>query len=218
MAAMTGLAQLERQSLSSTLTRLGPDAPTLCEGWRSRDLAAHIVLRERRPDAILGAFLSPLAQHSQRVQDAYADGSWAGLIDLVRQGPPGWSPSRVPAVDDAVNLMEFYVHHEDLLRAAPAWTPDQTREIGGDVQDALWSRLRQTGQLMFRKSPVGIVLVTPIHGRRAVKGPTKLGTVVLRGEPSEFVLYGFGRGDVAQVQIDGEPAAVEALAGATFGI
>ncbi|MDO5710772.1 MAG: TIGR03085 family metal-binding protein [Micrococcales bacterium] len=215
---MTGLAQLERQSLSSTLTRLGPDAPTLCEGWRSRDLAAHIVLRERRPDAILGAFLSPLAQHSQRVQDAYADGSWAGLIDLVRQGPPGWSPSRVPAVDDAVNLMEFYVHHEDLLRAAPSWTPDQTREIGGDVQDALWSRLRQTGQLMFRKSPVGIVLVTPTHGRRAVKGPTKLGTVVLRGEPSELVLYGFGRGDVAQVEIDGEPAAVEALAGATFGI
>ena len=51
---MTGLAQLERQRLSSTLTRVGPDAPTLCEGWRTRDLAAHIVLRERRPDAIAG--------------------------------------------------------------------------------------------------------------------------------------------------------------------
>lgn len=218
MGAMTGLAQLERQALSSTLTRLGPDAPTLCEGWASRDLAAHIVLRERRPDAIAGAFLPPLAQHSQRVQDTYAEGSWAGLVDMVRQGPPGWSPSRVPAVDGAVNLIEFYVHHEDLLRADPSWTPAQIRQIGPEVQEALWARLKQAGQLMFRKSPVGIVLVTPEHGRRAVKGPTKLGTVVLRGEPSELVLYGFGRGDVAQVEVEGEPAAVEALAGATFGI
>ena len=126
MGAMTGLAQLERQSLSSTLTRLGPDAPTLCEGWRSRDLAAHIVLRERRPDAVAGAFLPSLAQHTQRVQDTYAEGSWAGLVDLVREGPPGWSPSRVPAVDDAVNLLEFYVHHEDLLRAV--WGPGYGRE------------------------------------------------------------------------------------------
>ncbi len=215
---MTGLAQLERQALSSTLTRLGPDAPTLCEGWRSRDLAAHIVLRERRPDAVAGVFLPPLAQHSQRVQDTYAEGSWAGLVDMVRQGPPGWSPSRVPAVDDAVNLVEFFVHHEDLLRAAPDWTPAQSREVGEDVQDALWARLRHTGQLMFRKSPVGIVLVTPDHGRRAVKGPTKLGTVVLRGEPNELVLYGFGRGSVAQVEVEGEPDAVAALADASFGI
>lgn len=215
---MTGLAQLERQALSSTLTRLGPDAPTLCQGWRSRDLAAHIVLRERRPDAVAGAFLAPLAGHSQRVQDGYAEGEWAGLVDMVRQGPPGWSPSRLPSVDDAVNLLEFYVHHEDVLRAAPDWTPQQRRDPGADVQDALWARLKQAGQLLLRKSPVGIVLVADGHGRRAVKGPTKLGTVVLRGEPGELVLFAFGRADVAQVRIDGEPAAVEALRDATFSV
>lgn len=60
--------------------------------------------------------------------------------------------------------------------------------------------------------------MTPAHGRRAVKGPTKLGTVVLRGEPSELVLYGFGRGSVAQVEVDGEPDAVAALGEASFGI
>ncbi len=218
MVLMTGLAQLERQALSSTLTRVGPDAPTLCEGWHSRDLAAHIVLRERRPDAAAGVFLPQLAGHSQRVQDGYAEGSWAGLVDMVRQGPPGWSPSRVPAVDDAVNLMEFFVHHEDVLRAAPGWGPDQARDIGPDLQEALWSRLRQMGQLMFRRSPVGIVLVTPEHGRRAVKGPTKLGTVVLRGEPAELILFGTGRREVAQVDIDGEPDAVEALRESSFGL
>lgn len=215
---MTGMAQLERQALSSTLTRLGPDAPTLCAGWRSRDLAAHIVLRERRPDAAAGALLPPLAGHSQRVQDGYAQGSWAGLVDMVRQGPPGWSPSRLPAVDDAVNLVEFYVHHEDLLRAAPDFDPRQRRELVPQLQNELWSRLRQLGQLLFRRSPVGIVLVTPEHGRRAVKGPTKLGTVVLRGEPGELLLYGFGRLSVAQVDVEGEPEAVEALGQESFGL
>lgn len=215
---MTGLAQLERQALSETLTRVGPDAPTLCEGWRTRDLAAHIVLRERRPDAVAGAFLAPLAAHTQRVQEGYAEGSWAGLVDMVREGPPGWSPSRLPAVDDAVNLLEFYVHHEDVLRAAPDWSPSDRRVLDHDDQDAVWSRLRQMGQLLFRRSPVGIVLVTPEHGRRAVKGPTKLGTVVLRGEPSELVLFGFGRSGVAQVEIEGEPEAVAALREATFSM
>lgn len=215
---MTGLAQLERQSLSSSLTRLGPDAPTLCEGWLARDLAAHIVLRERRPDAVAGVFVPQLAAHSQRVQDGYAERSWDGLVDMVREGPPGWSPSRLPGVDDAVNLLEFYVHHEDLLRAAPDWTPQERRTLDHDEQEALWSRLGQMGQLLFRRSPVGVVLVTPDHGRRAVKGPTKLGTVVLRGEPSELVLFGFGRAGVAQVDIEGEPQAVEALRAAKLSV
>ena len=37
---MTGLAQLERQALCSTFSSVGPDAPTLCEGWDAADLAA----------------------------------------------------------------------------------------------------------------------------------------------------------------------------------
>ena len=39
----------------------GPDGPTLCEGWQTRDLAAHLVLRERRPDAAAGVMGGPLA-------------------------------------------------------------------------------------------------------------------------------------------------------------
>lgn len=217
---MTGLAQMERQAFCSTLTRVGPGAPTLCEGWSTTDLAAHVVLRERRPDAVAGAIVPvpALAEHTQRVQDTYAAQAWSELVDLVRQGPPGWSPTRVPAVDDTVNLIEFFVHHEDVLRAAPGWTPADARGLDAAEQDALWARLRQVGQLMFRRSPVGVVLVTPSHGRRAVHGPTKLGTVVLRGEPSELILFGFGRSDVAQVEIDGPDEAVKALREAPLGI
>lgn len=215
---MTGLAQLEREALCATFTRVGPDAPTLCSPWSTRDLAAHLVVRERRPDALPGVVVPALADHTQRVQATYAANDWPALVDMVREGPPGWNPTRVPAVDDAINLAEFFVHHEDVLRAGADFTPDQKRHVPDEAQQALWARLRQAGQLMFRKSPVGVVLVTPTLGRRAVKGPTKLGTVVLRGEPSELVLYGFGRGAVAQVEVDGEPEAVAALAGASFGI
>lgn len=215
---MTGLAQLERQQFSSTLVRVGPLAPTLCEGWVTKDLAAHIVLRERRPDAALGVLLSSLAAHTQKVQDTYSEKTWPALVEMVREGPPGWSPTRLPQMDDAVNLVEFCVHHEDVLRAAPDWTPESVRRLDEDLQQALWDRLRQMGQLLFRKSPTGVVLVTSSHGRAAVHGPTKLGTVVLRGEPAELLLHGYGRTEVAQVEIEGEPDAVEAFEASSFGM
>ncbi|GMA39429.1 TIGR03085 family metal-binding protein [Mobilicoccus caccae] len=215
---MTGLAQLEREALCATLVDVGPDAPTLCSPWTTRDLAAHLVIRERRPDALPGVLMPALADHTQRVQDHYAAGDWPALVDLVREGPPGWNPTRVPAVDDAINLGEFFVHHEDVLRAAPGWTPEQARTLSEDTQKALWSRMRQAGQLLFRRAPVGVVLHAAGHGRHSAKGPTKQGTVVIEGAPSELVLVAFGRGRVADVTYQGTDAAVEALKGAEFGV
>ena len=58
---MTRYARPEREALCDLLTDLGPEAPTLCAGWRTRDLAAHLVLRERRPDAAPGILLPLLA-------------------------------------------------------------------------------------------------------------------------------------------------------------
>ncbi|WP_168581617.1 TIGR03085 family metal-binding protein [Gephyromycinifex aptenodytis] len=215
---MTGLAQLEREALCSTLAKAGPDAPTLCPGWSTRDLAAHLVIRERRPDASPGILLPALAERTQRVQATYAAQEWPTLIDMVREGPPGWNPTRVPTVDDAINLAEFFVHHEDVLRADPAWTPEQVRRLGPDEEAALWSRIRQVGQLSFRRAPVGVVLNAPGFGRRSVKGPTKLGTVVVEGSPGELVLFGFGRTEVAQVRFEGEPDSIAALRQAEFGV
>ena len=53
------LSQRERWALCDLLTELGPDSPTLCAGWRSADLAAHLLTRERRPDTALGAVEKP---------------------------------------------------------------------------------------------------------------------------------------------------------------
>ena len=56
MRSMTRLAWSERQQLCDELERLGPDAPTLCEGWATRDLAAHLFVRDARPDLSIGAY------------------------------------------------------------------------------------------------------------------------------------------------------------------
>lgn len=213
---MNGLAQIERQRLVTTLRDVGPQAPTLCEGWVTTDLAAHIVLRERRPDAALGVMAAALAEHTQRVQAGYAEKEWPRLVEMVEEGPPGWSPVRLPQMDDAINLVEFFVHHEDILRAAPEWTSADIRPLDADLQAALWGRLKQMGQLLFRKSPTGVVLVTPTLGRAVVHGPTKQGTIALRGRPAELALYAYGRTEVAEVRVDGDSDAVAAFTSASF--
>ncbi|MEP7160835.1 MAG: TIGR03085 family metal-binding protein [Dermatophilaceae bacterium] len=218
---MTGLAHLERLALCSTFTRVGPDAPTLCEGWTARDLAAHLVLRERRPDAAAGViipFIPALVGHTQRVQDSLAEQSWAGLVDMVRDGPPGWNPTRVPGVDDAVNLAEFWVHHQDVLRGAPSWTVADRRTVEPPLEEALWARLRHVGQLLFRRAPVGVVLQAGDLGRKQVRGATKEGTVTLEGAPSELLLFAFGRGTHADVRVEGPEEATAALRGAILGL
>jgi len=57
---MTRFASSERQGLCDTFKRVGPDTPTLCSPWLTRDLAAHLVVRERRPDVAPAIWL-PMA-------------------------------------------------------------------------------------------------------------------------------------------------------------
>ena len=45
------LAKSERAALADLFVTLGPDQPTLCEGWDTKDLLVHLLVRERRPDA-----------------------------------------------------------------------------------------------------------------------------------------------------------------------
>ena len=130
-----------------------------------------------------------LTEHTQRVHEQYAEQPWPELIDMVRRGPKNWTPIRVASVDDAINLAEFYVHHEDVLRAQPDWTPQARRELDRDFAEALWARLRQVGQLLFRKSPVGLTLdVGGVGGRKQVKAATRDGEVTLLGDPGEILL------------------------------
>lgn len=206
---MTHLAAIERQALCDTLDRIGPTAPTLCDPWSTAELAAHLVIRDSRPDLTAGMWIPPLAGCLDDAMAEYATKPWAELVHLVRSGPPPWSPTRMPAVDNAVNLTEFFVHHEDVLRGDGQVGPQ--RELSPRLERALWSQLTKSARLMVRKLDAGVVLVAPGHGRKAVKGPTEAGTAVLTGAPGELILALFGRLRVADVEITGPESAVEVV-------
>src|ERR1700751_1052441 len=103
------LPQQERQARCDLFVSLGPDAPTLCEGWRTADLAAHLVVRERRPDSGPGLVWPPLARYTDKVRVAARDRtSWEQLVATVRSGPP----LLLRPFDSAMNTVEYFIHVE----------------------------------------------------------------------------------------------------------
>jgi uncharacterized protein (TIGR03085 family) len=210
---MTRHARSERQALAETLLLTGPDAPTLCEGWAARDLAAHLVVRERRPDAQPGIWLPALAGHTESVQQQVAGSDWGDLVAQVRQGPPLWHPARVAAVDELMNTAEFFVHHEDVRRAQDGWV---ARELSEDLQRALWRACSTAGRLALRATDVGVELLAPGFGR--VVAHRGHPVVRVEGAPSELLLWVFGRRTVARVHLDGPNEAVDRLQGSPAGL
>jgi len=203
---MSTHAKRERLLLADLLEAEGPDAPTLCEGWNTRDLAAHVVVRERRADAAGGILIKQLAPRLERVMAEFAEKPYEELIQLIRTGPPRFSPFALKQIDEASNTIEFYVHTEDVRRAQPDWTP---RELDPVFQDALWSRLERTARLTGRSAPTGLVLRRP-NGQTAVahKGTP---VVTVTGEPSELLLFAYGRQQVADVELEGDKDAITKL-------
>jgi uncharacterized protein (TIGR03085 family) len=211
---MTTAATVERRAFCDLLAEVGPDVDTLCEGWTARDLAAHVVVRERRPDAAIGIIAKPFASYSERVRSSTAEGSWDELVERIRSGPPKLSPMRLDALDRTANTIEFFVHHEDVRRAQDDWT---VRELDPELVDDLYSALKRMVKLLTRKAPAGMVL-EPTDGRPAITAKQAEPMVTLRGPVSELVLFVYGRQAHAQVELDGPAEAVAALRTASFGV
>ncbi len=210
---------LERATLAHALREAGPDAPTLCEGWASRHLAAHVVLRESAPLVAAGAAVRPLHARAERAVTHLADRSadpagYAELVDRVERGPSRWSP--MAHVGDAGNLLEFFIHTEDVRRGAGPVPP---LELEPAHVEAIWSRLARQAGLLYRQARVGIVRVVPGGPRRALRRPRgDAGTVVLRGQVGEIALHAFGRQGAARVDVLGDPADVELLQRSRTGV
>jgi uncharacterized protein (TIGR03085 family) len=206
---LSGYAQSERRALTDLMRDAGPDAPTLCEGWTARDLAAHLVLRERRPDAAAGIAIPPLRAYTERVQRQVRDRPWPSLVDDVRAGPP----VVLRLLDEPVNLVEMFVHHEDMRRARPGWTP---RALDPGEERALWARLGLMARLLGRRFPAGVTLVAPGFGQvRARAGEPH---VTVTGPPGELVLFMSGRQRAAAVDVAGPEDVVARVKDARLGL
>lgn len=212
---MTNYARAEREALCDTFLRVGPDAPTLCSPWTTADLAAHLVVRESRPDLSAGLVVPFLAGRLDRGQrDLATKTAWPELVDMVRQGPPSWSPVRLGRLDEMMNTIEFFVHHEDVLRGGEEWV---RRDLTPGHERVLWATVTRMGKLLARRAPTGVVVVSEGYGRAAIKGPGVRDTVVVRGRPGEVILFLYGRQRVAEVEMQGPPSDISALQSASMG-
>ncbi|HLS74437.1 MAG TPA: TIGR03085 family metal-binding protein [Actinomycetaceae bacterium] len=196
-------SEAERHALAATFRAVGPGAPTLCEGWRSENLLTHLVVREARPWVqLLDGLSRPEPGHEPRQAEiadaASTPGGYRALVEELL-ATDGLRPTR--RLGDAVNLVEFVVHHEDLRRAGD--DPQPPRRLPGAMQEAVWSRLRPLARMALRSSPVGVVLVSSTGPRTVARRGAD--SVALVGEPVELALYLLGREEQAKVEVLGAP-------------
>ncbi len=205
--ASSSLAQQERSTICDLFLDYGADAPTLCEGWLAADLAAHLVVRERRPDSGPGLVWPRLADHTEKVRRAERDRMpFEKLVDTVRRGPP----FLLRPFDGAMNTVEFYIHVEDLRRGRDGWHP---RAVSPELADALWARVGPGG--MAKKVPATIVLTSPGRDdKEAGSGPR----LTLAGDPGELTMFGAGRQAAANVEIGGDVTLAAQLRTARLGV
>lgn len=211
---MTSIAAHERALLCAVAQQVGPDAPTLCGEWTVKELVVHLLLREGHPAAV-GIFVKPLGGLLDRATAKASGGDFPALVTKLRHGPPVWSPFALPKIGATMNLLEFYIHHEDIRRAQPDWEP---RSLPRRTEDGIWGALHHVGRgLVTLKSPVAVTAERSDTGARAAlkKGPRE---VVVRGLPSEIALYVYGRKPQARVELVGENADVAALENRQLGI
>lgn len=213
LAGMTeSLAQRERRELCDLALTLGPDAPTLCEGWTAADLMAHLVVRERKPIASAGNVVERLSGLNQR---AMAKAQTRGFEVLVeRYRTPALFLRAVPPVDEAMNGFELLVHHEDLRRGADGWEP---RDLDAAELDLLWTRLTKGMRFFGRRLPVATVVKRSDTGATAV-GRKGADPATVSGPVVELVLYLFGRSALRDVTFEGPADKVEALRTAELGV
>lgn len=192
------------------LTELGPDAPTLCDGWLTKDMAAHVYVRERRPDAALGVLpLGPLSAYTERVMNSVLEAQgYGGLLSKLREPAP---ILRVLHIDEAVNTVEFFIHTEDVRR--PNKLPE--REMPEDFERKVGKRLAQQGRLSFRRVPARVRLV-PTVGEPVEFGKGPL--VEVHGKPSELLLLAFNRKADAKVEYTGDAEGIDAVQNSRLGL
>jgi uncharacterized protein (TIGR03083 family) len=125
--AATGMAHdiaAEYEALADLLEAAGPavwDAPSLCEGWRTREVVAHMTMPARYDGPAFMAELEASGGDFTRLSDTVAarDGAFpvAGLLaDLRSPVLHAWQP---PGGGEEGALVHCVIHSLDILEAVP---------------------------------------------------------------------------------------------------
>jgi uncharacterized protein (TIGR03085 family) len=196
------LARRERHQLCDLALELGEGAATLCGEWTAGELVAHLWVREHRPEAALGSFVSPLGFLTDAAMSRAARQPFPRLVQNVRS--PRLTPFALRPVDVLANTMELLVHHEDLRRAQAGWEP---RALDADDLDETWTALGRMGRLLVRRTDAPVTIRrTDTGAERVLRGGGE--PVVVAGPVVEVALTLFGRSAVRDVEVTGPPAAV----------
>jgi uncharacterized protein (TIGR03085 family) len=195
---MASFAREERSALVRLLRETGPDAATLCTGWMTLDLAAHLVTRERQPLAGPGLLIKRLHPLTAALERRAKQRGYETLLEQIEAGPPPWTPAGwSPRLDSAMNLAEFFVHHEDVRRPCE----QSPRRLPEGESEALARTARTLARLIARRARARLTLAP--SGREACTVGRGHREATVHGEVGEIVLWLFGRHSVAQVSIDG---------------
>ena len=167
------------------------------------------MLRERRPDAAPGILLPPLAGYT-RPGPALA---WRPAPFRTWSVRCGGLPTLLAPFDEAMNTLEFFIHHEDVRRAQPRWQP---RDLPAGLSRALWRQVRRMSRLALRRFPATVVLTAPAYGEvRAGAGGEE---VLVDGAPGELAIFVSGRQAAARVELSGSPELSGQLNEARLGV
>lgn len=200
-------AQRERARLAELFLEVGPDAPTLNEGWNTFDLAAHLLIRESKPLALPGMFVDALSGMTEKETSKVKARPYTEVVNEWAAGPPVW----IKPFDAAMNTAEHFIHHEDVRRGGGEVRP---RDFSRTVNAQLLALAKRFGAMTLRKAQAPVILTPPdlppvTLGDKA--GVAQRGDDVVRvsGAPSELLLWVSGR-NAAEIELTG---ALEALDG-----
>ncbi|WP_080794545.1 TIGR03085 family metal-binding protein [Corynebacterium pacaense] len=203
-------SSIERAGLAQLFHLKGPDAPTLCEGWTTRDLAAHLWVREHHTAAQLGQRMAVLSNLLEKRTDEALARDFDELVDAWAAGPRGLNPWRL--LDPVANSLEHFIHHEDVRRGG--WAPGDpvaSRELPREYEQILHRTISLIGSRIL--APTVPVILLPEGLPRIVigdkPGVAEHGDDVVRIDApmGELALWVCGR-DAVDVAVSGSGEAI----------
>lgn len=205
MLGCMSFSATERARLADLLLELGPEAPTLCEGWDTRDMAVHLYLRENSPRAAAGMFVPGMSGLLAGPSAKAHERDYAELVRDWADGPGRFNPVRL--VDPVMNTAEHFIHHEDVRRGDGVARP---RDFSRVVQEQLYRILASMAPGVLKRSTVPVILHATGFPRIVAadqRGVSSDGENVLRirGDVGELLLWVFGR-DAVELKTEGSLA------------